>query len=179
LNGGLVGWVLAKFRLFVVVWFLFVFGFVGVVFANPLPMDSLWEGKPIQYLSVVFAEFCGLLAGVSVLSYKVESKWRRAAFNVLIAIVVSYAIGVAVWSWAHAAGLLLYSPVNPFLNYSPYPLGWVVLMLPEFVGTAIGTVLIRVSEKSSWKTSFFTMVAAMVTSFLVGMLLVNIYLRAA
>ena len=172
-----VGWALAKLCLFVVV-VGFLFGLVGVVFANPLPMDSLWEGKPIQYLSVVFAEFCGLLAGVSVLSYKVESKWRRAAFNVLVAIVVSYAIGVAVWSWAHAAGLLLYNPINPFLNYSPYPLGWVVLLLPEFVGTAIGTVLIRVSEKAGWKTSFFTMAAAMVTSFLVGMLLANVYLRA-
>jgi hypothetical protein len=64
------------------------------------------------------------------------------------------------------------------LNYSPHPLGWVVLILPEFVGTAIGTVLIRVSEKSSWKISFFAMAAAMVTSFLVGMLLANVYLRA-
>jgi len=178
LSGVFVGRALDKFCLFAVVGFLFVFGLVDVVFANPLPMDSLWEGEPIQYLSVVFSEFSGLLVGASVLSYKAESKWRRAAFNVLIAIVVSYAIGVVIWSWAHATGLLLYSPFNPFLNYSPHPLGWVVLMLPEFIGTAIGTVLIRVSEKSSWKTSFFTMAAAMVTSFLVGILLVSIYLRA-
>jgi len=170
--------VLAKFGLLAVVAFLFLCGSVGVVLANPLPMDSLWEGKPIQYLSIIFAEFCGLLAGVSVLSYKVESRWRKAAFSVLIAIIVSYAIGIIIWSWAHAAGLLLYNPINPFFNYSPHPFGSVILLLPEFIGTAIGTVLIHVNEKSSWKTSFFTMFATMLTSFLVGMLIANIYLRA-
>jgi len=151
---------------------------VRLAFANPLPMDSLWEGKPIQYLSIVFAEFCGLLAGVCVLSYRNEGRWFKGALVLLVALVVSYVIGVVIWSLARAAGILLSNPINPFLSYSTHPLGSFVLIAPEFIGTGIGTALIHAKQKLSWRKSLLTMVVAMLTSLLVGFWIATMYLRA-
>jgi len=165
-------------RLFLVtIAFFFACGFVSFVSANPLPMDSLWEGKPIQYVSIVVAELCGLLAGTGILTYDREVRWQKAATTVLIALVISYAIGVTIWTLGRAVGILIYNPINPFFNFSPHPLGPVVLLLPEFIGIIIGAILIHAKQKTSWKTALITMTAAMLTSFLVGILIANIYLH--
>lgn len=157
--------------------FLSVCSLVSVVSANPLPFDSLWAGKPIQYASIILAEFCGLVAGTSILTYNRKTRWQKAAITVLIALVTSYGIGLAIWTLGYALGILIYDPINPFFNFSPHPLGPVVLLLPELIGTAIGTILIHANQKVSWRIALLTMMATMLTSFLVGIVIANIYLR--
>lgn len=147
-----------------------------VVFGDPLPVSSLWEGKPIQYLSVTTAQLCGLLVGIIMLKRNSETKWQKATIAVSIALIMSYAIGIVIWTLGYLSGILIHNPVNPFFNASTHPLGPVILLLPEFIGTGIGTIIIRRLLSIRWKTAFASMAAAMLTSFLVGMLIVNIYL---
>jgi uncharacterized protein (DUF2062 family) len=75
------------------------------------------------------------------------------------------------------AGVLVYNPINPFFNYSSHPLGILVLLLPEFIGTIIGAFLIHLNLKIEWKKALAAMAVAMLTSFIIGLLIVNIYLR--
>jgi hypothetical protein len=153
--------------------FLLICMVVGVAFCNPIPWDSLWEGKPIQYLSVIAAEICGLLAGVATLAQIPQTRWSKATIAVSIAQTVSYTIGLFIWTLGYLAGILIYNPINPFFNVSLHPLGLAVLLLPEFIGTALGTIIIKKLIGTSWRTALIAMIDAMLVSFLVGMLIAN------
>jgi len=129
----------------------------------------------MQYLTIITAEFCGLLVGTVVLVKNCQKQWRKAMITMLIALITSYAIGIAIWATGYLAGILVFSPVNPFFNAALYPLSPIILLLPEFVGTLIGAIIIRAHQKVEWKTSFATMTSAMLASFLVGFFIPNIY----
>lgn len=131
----------------------------------------------MQYGLIVAAEFCGLLAGTAILSSNDKIRWQKATITTAIALIISYAIGVTIWTLGYMAGILIYDPVNPFFNASSHPLGAVILLLPEFVGTVVGTIMIRLRLKVKWKTALITMASAMIVSFLVGIAIVSIYLR--
>ncbi len=142
-------------------------------------MEGLWEGKPIQYLSVIAAELCGLLAGVAILVHNPQNRWQKATVTVSVVLIVSYAIGVVIWTAGYLSGILIYNPLNPFFNASPHPLASTILLLPEFIGTAVGTVIIHKLQETRWKTAFITMAAAMLTSLAVGMLIANAAIHLA
>jgi len=161
--------------LLVVLAFLSICSLASAAFGNPIPWDLPWEGKPIQYFGIVVAEFCGLLAGTAVLTHNRQTRWRKAAIIILVALITSYAIGIGIWALGYIAGILVFSPVNPLFNTSLYPLGPVILLLPEFVGTIIGAIIIRANQKVEWKTALVTMTAVMLTSFLVSFFMSNIY----
>jgi hypothetical protein len=167
---------LMRYLLLATLGFLSVCSFVGVVFADPLPWDSLWEGKPIQYFSIIAAEFYGLLLGAVILTQYHQIRWQKATITMSIALIISYVIGITIWTLGYQAGILIYNPVNPFFNASTHPLGTTILLLPEFIGIIIGTIIIHANQKVEWKTAFITMTAAMLTSLLVGILIANIYL---
>lgn len=157
--------------------FLSVLSFVGVAFADPIPWEPPWEGKPMQYGLIIAAEFCGLLAGTAILSSNGQIRWQKVTVTMAIALIISYAIGITIWTLGYMAGVLIYNPANPFFNASSHPLGTVILLLPEFIGTIIGTIVIHLRLRVEWKTALITMVSAMIVSFLVGIAIVNIYLR--
>jgi len=154
---------------------LLAFSFVDVAFANPIPLEPI--GSPLQYVLIVFAEVCGLFVGTAVLIQSGQADWRRSASIMSVSLIVSYAIGIAIWSFGYIAGIFVYNSINPLFNYSSHPLSIVVLLLPEFVGTIIGTILIHLNLKIEWKKALGAMAAAMFTSFLIGLLIANIYLR--
>jgi len=149
--------------------------FVDVVFANPIPMEPLGSSGPMQYLAIIVAEACGLLAGTAILIKGSQTYWRKTAVIMASALIVSYTIGMIVWASGYIMGILIYNPNSPFFSFSD-PLGIVFLLLPEFIGTVIGAVLIHLNLKVSWKMAFFAMAVAMLASFLVGLLIANIFL---
>ena len=59
-------------------------------------MSFLWEGKPIQYFSIIAAEFCGILAGVAVLVLNPQIRWHKAIITVSIALIIGYAYGLTI-----------------------------------------------------------------------------------
>jgi hypothetical protein len=147
---------------------------VNVVFGNPIPWDP-WQGNPIQCFTIVVAEFCGLIARTAVFARYRKARWRKAMLTILVALVVSYVVGIAIWVLGYLAGIIVFSPVNPLFNASLYPFGTMILLLPEFVGTIIGAIIIRANQKVEWKMALITMTVAMSTSFLVGFFLPGIY----
>jgi hypothetical protein len=152
---------LLKHGLFTVLAFVSFFSIVGVVFGNPIPWDpgsSLLNLDPIQYFFIVIAEFCSLVVGTSILVHKCKAQWHRAAITTLVALIASFAIGIIIWTNLNPANL-------------------VVLLMPEFTGVAVGTLIIQKAIKTIWKTAFITMTAAMLTSFLFSILIANVYLR--
>jgi len=167
---------LLKFLLLAALAFLSICSFVNAVLANPIPWDydpwdSLRNGNPAEYFSIITAEFCGLVVGTAILTYNRQTQWQKATVTVLIALITSYIIGITIWTLGYRTGILVYNPVNP------HPSSLIILLLPEFIGTIIGSIIIRTGQKVEWKTALITMTAAMLTSFLVGILLVNIYLH--
>lgn len=169
---------MVKYPMLVIFSFLAFMSFVGVAFADPLPWDTLWEGKPIQYLSIIAAELCGIFAGTIILIDKGQVQWHKATIIVSIASVISYAIGIVIWTIGHEAGIVIYNPINPFFNAMTYPLGPIILLLPEFIGTFLGAIIIRLNQKVSWKLALLTMAVAMFISFLVGSAIASVYLRS-
>ena len=154
---------------FVILAFLFFYSFVGIVFANPIPwdpMDSFLHLEPLQYFSIVVAEFCALVVGTAVLSYNHQTLRKKAALTMLIALTVSYLLGLAVWIIAFQSGIFLFNISNL--------VSLTVLLLPEIIGILIGTAIIKKLYETTWKISLITMATAMVTSLAIGILLAAI-----
>jgi hypothetical protein len=168
---------LTRYLLLVVLAFLTIFSFAGVAFADPIPWEPPLEGKPIQSVLIVAAEFCGLLAGTAMLCNNGQIRWQKATMTMAIALIISYAIGITIWSLGYMSGFVIHNTVNPFFNASSHPLGTVILLLPELFGTIVGTIIIRLKLGVEWKTALITMASAMIVSFLVGMAIVYIYLK--
>lgn len=166
---------LSKFFFLVAFPLFIVSGFVEIVFADPIPMEP--QGSMIQYTSIVLAEICGLFSGMAVLTHRGQTDWRKDALILSISLIASYAVGIVIWAFGYALGILVYNSLNPFSNASSHPLSVVVLLLPEFVGTVMGAILIRLNLRIEWKMAFAAMAVAMLTSFLVGLLIVNVYVR--
>jgi len=154
--------------------FLWACGFVSVAFANPIPWDPLGEVlglDPLQYFQIVVAEFCALVVGTTMLVHWGGAKWQRAALLLSVVLVVSYVLGILVWTLGYRMGVFTYYPSDPSF------LGLMVLVFPEFIGTAVGTVMIRVAQKMLWVRSLIVMTSAMLTSLVLG--IVFAYLNLA
>jgi len=162
---------LLKRLLFVAIVFLCVCNLIGVAFANPIPWDpwnSFLNLELIQYFSIITAEFCSLVVGTAILVYNNETRWQKAALPMLVALITSYAFGISVWTLGYRTGILVYNVANPS------PLGTIILLLPEFIGTIVGAIIIHATQKVEWKTALIAMTAAMLVSFIVGILLAYI-----
>ena len=168
-----------KHLLLTVLAFFLAWSFVGVVSGNPIPWEPPWEGSLIQYFSIIAAEFCGLLAGVAVLVRNPQIRWQKATITVSTALIISYAYGLIIWTLGYSAGFFMYNSISPFFIFFTSPLGLIVLLLPEFIGTASGTVVIQRLQKINWKTAFKAMTAAMLTSFLLGWLIAITFIYMA
>jgi len=163
---------LLKYGLFTVLAFVSVFSIVGVVFGNPIPWDpwnSLLNLDPLQYFYIIIAEFCSLIVGTSILVHNHQTQLYKAASTMLIALIVSFALGIAIWTLGYLV-LGIHNQTNPDL------LGSIILLLPEFIGIVVGSVIIQKLLRASWKTAFITMTTAMLTSFLFSILMANVYL---
>jgi hypothetical protein len=154
--------------------FLWACGFVSVAFANPIPWDPLGEVlglDPLQYFQVIVAEFCALVVGTAMLVHWGEVRWQRAAVLLSVALVVSYVLGILVWTLGYRIGVFAFYPSDPSF------LGLMILVFPEFIGTAVGTVTIRIAQKTQWVKALVVMTSAMLTSLVLG--IVFAYLNQA
>jgi len=153
----------------VIVTFLLFCCFIDFAFGNPIPWDPweyFWNLELIQYFSIIISQFCGLVVGTAILKSKHQDRWLKGALTMLIALMASYILGIVTWTLAYRAGILTYDYSNPITI--------LVLLLPEVIGTILGAVIIHIIRKTHWKTALIAMVAAMVTSFLVNLLLGSI-----
>jgi len=151
---------------------------VNVAFANPIPWDplgSFFGLDPLQYFQIVMAEFCALVIGTAMLVHWGEAKWQRAAALLGVALVVSYVLGILVWTLGYRMGVLTYSPSSASLD------GLMILVMPEFIGTVVGTVMIRVVQKMLWVRALIVMTSTMLTSLVLGFVFayLNLALRFA
>lgn len=150
---------------------------MGHAFANPVPINpEPIPGTPIEYAIIFVAELFGLIVGVGVLTHNRQTKWQKAVVTMTIALVTSYVSGIAIWVAGYAADVSLYNPLVLPPNGSPNLLGLIIILLPEFVGTSIGGIIIHAKQRMGWRTALGTMGLAMLTSLLAGSLLVTIYL---
>jgi len=159
-------------HLFFIVFSLLAFSiFVGGVLANPIPwdpLDSFLHLEPVQYFSIVTAEFCALVVGTAILTHAQQLTWRKPALTMLVALTVSYLLGVVIWITAFQSGILPFNTTNPA--------SLAVFVLPEIIGILIGTVIIEKLQKIEWKAALITMTAAMVTSLVISVLLGVVHL---
>jgi len=158
--------------------FLSACGLVGIVFANPIPWDplgSFFGLDPLQYFQIVVAEFCALVVGTTILIHGNEMRWQRAGALLGVALIVSYVLGILVWTLGYRMGVLVYYPSDPSF------VGLMVLVVPEFIGTVVGTVMIRVVQKVQWIKALIVMTGAMLTSLVLGFVFayLNLHLRFA
>lgn len=165
-----------RYLLFAAFTFLCLCSFVGRVFANPIPINpEPIPGTPIEYVIIFAAELFGLIVGVGVLTHNRQTRWQKAAVTMTVALVTSYVVGITIWASGYLAGVSLYNPLVLPSNGSPNLLGLIIILLPEFIGTIIGGIIIRAKQKVDWKTALGTMALAMLTSLLAGSLLITIY----
>jgi uncharacterized membrane protein YbjE (DUF340 family) len=151
---------------------------VNVAFANPIPWDplgSFFGLDPLQYFQIIVAEFCALVVGTAMLVHWREMKWQRAAALLGVPLVVSYFLGILVWTLGYRTGVFTYNPSDPSF------LGLMFLLVPEFIGTTVGTVMIRVTQKLLWVRALIVMTSAMLTSLVLGIVFayLNLALRFA
>jgi len=154
-----------------IITFLLTCCFIGVVFGNPIPWDpveSFLHLDPIQYFSIIVSEFCGLVVGIAILVHLHQAQWQKATLTMLIALTASYTLAITLWILAFQTGILTPNYSNPQTT--------AILLLPEIIGTLLGTVIIQKLQKTNWKTAITTMTAAMLTSLLISILLANTYL---
>lgn len=154
-------------RLLTIAFSLFIIlGLADVVFGNPIPWDpleSFFHLDPVQYLSIIIAEFCGVVVGTVILKRMHKARWQEAAIVMLIASAASYLLGILIWIAAFQISIQVYD--------FDYTSGLVILLIPEVVGTILGTVIIQRLLRTNWKTALVAMTAAMFTSLAVGAVL--------
>jgi len=151
-----------KLHLIVVAVLLLICSSLSVALANPVPWNpynSFLNLEPLEYVSIIVAEFCGIVVGMRILIHSGGIRWRKAAVVMLFASLASYFLGIAFWTLSYRSGILDDRAVM------------VVVLLPELFGTVIGSAVIHMIAKVRWKISTIAMAAAMFTSFLIGLLL--------
>ena len=167
-----------KYPLIVALAFFIACSLVTIGFSNPSPSRPVWELHVGRYISIAISGLCGLLLGTVVLVHNTELRGWEAASAVFIALAVSYLIGVVIWTAGFLNGILISNPVsnpaNPFplFNPSQHLLGLTVLLFPEFLGTAVGTMIVRIRLKVGWRRALASMAIAMLTSFSVNILII-------
>jgi len=168
---------LIKYAFVVVLVFLFVCGLVSHVFANPIPINPPPISEtPMEYFIIFTAEAFGLLVGVGMLTHNHQTRWQKAAMTMAVALIASYVGGITIWTSGYVAGVSLYNPLVLLPQGTPNLLGLIIVLLPEFVGTIIGGIIIHAKQRTYWKTAFGTMALAMLTSLLAGSVLVTVFL---
>ncbi len=150
--------------LFATIAFLSICGLVDIAFANPIPSDPFFSLEPLQYFQIVVAEFCALMVGTALLVCKNEVKWQKAGATIATALIISYVLGILVWTLGYQMSILGHYAGD--LGF----LGLTILVLPEFIGTVVGTIIIHAIQRVQWKTAFIVMALAMLTSVAVGFL---------
>jgi len=134
--------------------------------ANPSPrFDPAVRGM-IVFDPFVFivAEICGLVAGISVLTLGAKEEGGSATRIIIFAIIISYLPAYLIWQTISISRVLS-NPSNFVLQ------AVVITLIPEVLGTALGTVFIRKTLEVKWKWALLSMGALMLSSFLVGQLL--------
>jgi hypothetical protein len=156
---------------------------VACALGNPLPTRPHWELRVGPYVSILISELCALVGGTLILAYNTPLRSWDAARVLFIALAVSYVLGVIIWTAGFLEGILVANPrylypANPFLlvNASLPLLGVAILMLPEFLGTAVGTTIIRMRLATPWTRALAAMAFAMAISIVVNMLIISLSL---
>lgn len=172
-----------KYLLLTALMFFTACSLVAIGFSNPMPTRPHWELRIGPYVSIIIAELCALFWGTLVLAHNTQLRRWDAAKAVFIALAVSYVLGVMIWTAGFLEGILVanpryFYPANPFLLVNPsLPLlGLAILLLPEFLGTAIGATIIRIRLKVRWKRALASMAFAMLISIVVNMLIIGLSL---
>lgn len=171
-----------KYPLIAILAFFIACNLLAIAFSNPIPSRPIWELRVGPYVSIIISELCGLLLGTIVLVHNTQLRRWEATTAVFIALAISYVIGVVIWTAGFLEGILISNsvsnPANPFplFNPSQHLLGLTVLLFPEVLGTAVGTMIIRVRLKVGWKRALASMAIAMLTSFSVNILIINLSL---
>lgn len=132
---------------------------------TPPRFDPEIEGM-IAFDPFVFivAEICGLVAGVSVLILGAKEDGGTAARIIIFTIIISYLPAYLIWQ-AISTSRVLSSSSNLVLH------AVVITLIPEVLGTVLGTIFIRRTLEVRWKWALLSMGALMLSSFLVGQLL--------
>lgn len=168
--------VLVRCLVFVVFVFLFVCVSVSSVLADMRPGPRPAPSSPLYYLIIFSGEFFGFLAGVSILSRACRTRWQKVAITMAVALIASYIIGITVWTSGSLAGIPVYNPLVVSPENQPQLQGLLVTLTPELVGTAVGGVIIRTKQSVNWATALGTMAVAMLTSWVLGSLMINLYI---
>jgi len=81
--------------------------------------------------------------------------------------------------FGYLAGFFMYNSISPFFLFSNYVSGLTILLLLEFNGVAICTVIIERLQKIQRKTAFIAMTAAILINFALGWLTAIIFIYLA
>jgi hypothetical protein len=178
-----------KYALTVILAFSIVCCLVAFGLSNPSPDPGWyprwvppWELDIGPITSIIISELCGLLLGTVVLVHHTQLRSKDATVAVFIALTVSYVIGLVIWTVGFLEGILIANPVsnpvNPFPLFNPtqHLLGLTVLLLPEFLGTLLGAIIIRVRLRVGWRRALASMAIAMLTAFLVNIVIISLSL---
>lgn len=118
--------------------------------ANPVPspVTETWN----LILAFVVSETLGFIVGTSILIFAAGKDREKAIWAVIEAMVVSYVIALILW------GALFNSSALPGLTL-------ISILVPEALGTVLGTIIIKKVLGTRWTWAFFTMGVLMLTSY--------------
>lgn len=130
--------------------------------ANPAPV---FEPKVVMPDPFVFfvAEICGLIVGASILIFGAEQTVERVVKTLILTMGLSYLLAYVIWSMIFDSGIIF--------NSSMVSQEILIVLIPEVLGTAIGTLLIKKALEVRWTWALFSMSALMITSLFVAQLL--------
>jgi hypothetical protein len=103
-----------KLHLIIVAVLLLIGSSVSVALANPVPWNpynSFLNLELLEYISIIVAEFCGIVVGMRILIQCGGTRWRKAAVVMLSASFASYFLGIAFWTLSSRSGILDYRAI--------------------------------------------------------------------
>jgi hypothetical protein len=146
---------LALFSVAVIcVWFISLS--ILEVEANPAPHPG--PGPGAFAIAFIVAEIFGFIVGTSILYFATREDGQKVILAVILAMTASYAAASILWQTVSSSGLLSGSYPSVLQDV-------VFILIPEILGTALGTVLIRKILDTRWALAFLAMGTLMVTSY--------------
>jgi len=129
--------------------------------ANPPPhFDPEYVDNGFDF---IIAQIIGFIVGTSVLVFGAREEGGRVVRTIIFTMIISYLPSYLIWTTTFNSGLL--SGITPVWQ------AVVVTLIPEVLGTALGTVFIKKTLDLKWKMALFGMGALMLSSLIAGQLL--------
>jgi len=130
--------------------------------ANPAPVFKPKVVMPNPFVFVI-AEISGLIVGSIILIFGAGQTSQRVVETLILAMGVSYLLAYIIWSVIFASNIVFDS--------STIPQEILVVLIPEILGTAIGTLLIKKILQVRWMWALISMTALMITSLFIAQIL--------